>query len=347
MCSQSSIWSEVVSTLTCSLKNLFDSYTDPADTQADLMICLGPPVSSVFIDILAKSFNRNVELFKTNSSQLLTFIERLLAMNNIKDTRIFVEQTIIVHFDSAVDIDALLRMLIRACPLVGVEHRKELCLHVIWYIARKLYDVKCSKTLAPLYFDFALVLLDLCVEEAPRHARLLLEKTEFYPWKELAPHCSDLVRLCAVYDIIDEKKVINDLSYLEDILGVVGARAKANLVIFRATHNEALRAVIRWLSHVENENKKRWGRHVFNMGHKMLDLFDQRQITSETCAHMIEALQKRVVSNVKDDNHEEVRAMIGPFLYVSEFCYVVCTDFYWLILHLGPGIAISYVHGIS
>ena len=332
MCPQSSIWSEVVSTLTCTLKNLFNNYTNPADAETDLMICIGPPVSSIFIEILAKSFNSNVELFKANSSHVLTTIERLLLMNNIKDTRVFVEQTIIVHFDSAVDIDPLLRMLIRTCPLVSVEHRKELCLHVIWYIAGKLYDVKCSKTLAPLFFDFALVLLDLSVVEAPRHARLLLEKTEFYPWKELAPRCSDLVRLCAAYDSIDEKHVISDLSYLEDILGLVGARAKANLAIVHATHGEALRAILRWLSRAENDHKRRWGRHVFNMGHKMLDLTDQRQITSDTCVDIIEALRKRVANNEEDDNHEEVRSMIGPFLYVSEL--LICHMHTFLLLDL-------------
>ena len=318
MSPQSSIWSEVVSILTCTLKNLFDTYASPADAQSDLMTCVGPPVSSPLIDLLIKSFNGNVDLFKANSSHVLTVIERLLSMNNIKDTRSFVEHTIIVHFDSAVDIDALLRMLIRACPLVSVEHRKELCLQVIWYIAEKLSNVKCNKKLAPLCFDFALVILDLCVIEAPRHARRILEKTEFYPWKELAPRCSDIVRLCAAYDNIDEKTVINDLSYLENILGLVIERANANLVIFHATHGEALRAVLRWLSRVESDNKKRWGAHVFNMGHKMLDLIDQRQITSDTCVQIIGALQKRVDSNEEDDNYDDVRCTIGPFLYVSE-----------------------------
>ena len=318
MSSQSSVWSEVVSTLTCKLMNLFDSYTNSGDAEVFLMTCLEPSVSSIFVDLLVKSFNGNADLFKANSAHVLTVVEQLLLMNNIKDARSLVEHTIIPHFDSSVDIDALLHILIRACPLVSVEHRKELCLQVIWHIARKLYDLKCGKKLAPLFFDFALVLLNLHVIEAPRHARILLEKTEFYPWKELAPNCSDLVRLCAAYDNIDEDKVINDLSYLENILGVVIERARANLVILHAIHTEALRAVLCWLSRVENDDKKRWCRHVFDMGHKMLDLIDQRQINADTCTQIIEALQKRVVSNEEDDNYEEVRCWIGPFLYVSE-----------------------------
>ncbi|CAF3075045.1 unnamed protein product [Rotaria sp. Silwood2] len=319
MSGQSKVWSGVVSTLTRTLPTLFDEYSNPSDAKADLVECVKQPISTDFIDLLVKSYKKSVHLFKMNSSEMPTVIEKLLLMDQMRKARDFIEDIIVAHFDSAIDIiDPLIHMFIRTCPMVNINSRNELCKQVISHLVHKLGKVKCNKKFAPLFFDFVLVILDLHVLEAPKCAYDLLEKADFYPWKELAPKFKDLVRLCAAYDTVNVTSYFSDLDKLEDILKIVVDRAKVNTIIFRSTHDEALQAILRWsATPVENGNKKPWLTHVYRMGQPMIGLIDQKQVTAEICSQFIKALEQRIIDNEDDDDNQETTSPMMTSFFIS------------------------------
>ncbi|CAF0891470.1 unnamed protein product [Rotaria sordida] len=315
MSHQSQVWSGVVSTLTRTLPTLFDEYSNASDAQADLVECVKQPISSDFLDLLVKSYKKNAHLFKMNSSEFSTVIEKLLLFDQIEKAYNFIDSVIIVHIDSAMDImDSLIRMFIRTCPIVNINSRNELCKRVISSLVYKLGRVKCNKKFAPLFFDFVLIILDLCVLEAPQCAWRLLEKADFYPWKELAPKFKDFVRLCAAYDKLNETNYFSDLDTLENILRLAVDRAKVNNIIFRSTHDEALKAILRWsAAPTENSSKKSWDTHVYRMGRPMAELIDQKQVTMEICSQFIKVLEQRVIDNEDDDSKETTSPMMASF----------------------------------
>ncbi|CAF4237775.1 unnamed protein product, partial [Rotaria magnacalcarata] len=100
--------------------------------------------------------------------------ERLVLANRIGDARNIIDDTIDVHFKTAVDISTLLQMFIRLCPQLNVDYRNEFCDQIIFPLSINLASEKCNKKLAPLLFDFALVILDLNVIKAPKCALELL-----------------------------------------------------------------------------------------------------------------------------------------------------------------------------
>ncbi|CAM4838547.1 unnamed protein product [Rotaria magnacalcarata] len=312
---QSRIWSEVVSTLARRLPTVFDKYPNSSDARIDLVECVKAPISNDYIVLLVKSYRRNVQLFKMNSSEIPIVIEKLLLINEIDRAHDFLYQIIIEHFDSATDIiDPLISMLMRTCPMVNMDHQNELCKRVISSLVHKLDDSKCNKKLAPLFFDFILVILDLHVMEAPKCASRLLKKPEFYPWKELAPKFKDLVRSCVAYDTFEIKTYFSDLDALEDILELVANRAKANAPIFRATHDEALEAIYRWsAASTDNTSTKIWCGHVYKMGEQLLQLIDQKQVTADICSRLIKALERRVIDNEDGDGSEASDRRMSSF----------------------------------
>ena len=299
------------------LPNLFDTYTQLTDGQIDLLACSEVPVNTDYVFFLSKSYNRNVELLRANFSQALTAIERLLETNSIREARYFVNEAVLSHIEVAVDFDPFLRMLLRVCPLIPIDHRNEACKEVMNLITYQFKRVKFSKKLAPLCFELVLAILDLCVIEAPKCAQYLLEKNEFYPWKDLAPRFTEFVRLCANYDRIETTKSFSDLDTLSDILRLVSERAKSTLTIYQATHQEALQAILRWSGLIGDQPKKRWPRHVYRMGEAMLNLLDKRQIKSETLVQLIEALRKKVADNEENDDQEELDHNTLSFFNVS------------------------------
>ncbi|CAF1200313.1 unnamed protein product [Rotaria sp. Silwood1] len=314
MSHQSQVWSGVISTLTRTLPTLFDEYSNPSDAKADLVECVKPPISTDFVKLLVKSYKKSVNLFKMNSSEIPTVIEKLMLFDQMTQARDFIEDIIIVHFDSAIDIiDPLVHMFIRTCPMVNINNRNELCKQVISRLVYKLANVKCNKKLAPLFFDFVLAILNLCVLEAPSCALNLLKKADFYPWKDLAPKFKDLTRLCAAYETVYVTTYFSELDKLEDILELAVERAKVNVIIFRSTHDEALKATLRWsTTPIENNSKKPWLKHVYNMGRQMMKLIDQKQVTTELFSQFVKALEQSIIDSENDDN-QETRRIINPF----------------------------------
>ncbi|CAF5003888.1 unnamed protein product, partial [Rotaria sp. Silwood1] len=285
---QSQIWSEIASILQQSQPKLFDSSDNPAEALT-IIECAESSISSEFLSSLANSYKNNANHLKTNFSYILIIIERLILKDHIEEASNFIEDTLEVHFTTAVDIDALLRMLIRICPQVNIDHRDQLCSKIIWSLSIKLKDAKCNKQSSSLFFDFALIILNL----------------HFYPWKELASRCSDVIRSCAAYDTISEEEHSRNLDSLEDILRLIAERAQVNPSIIQAIHDEAPRAILRWSTSTKVGNKKTWCSHVYRMEQAMIVFIDQRQVTIDIFAQIIEALQKRIVNDEESDNKEE------------------------------------------
>ena len=299
---------------------MFDDYTNPSDAEKHLLECVKQPISTDYVDLLVKSYSSNVHLFKANLLQIIATIETFLSIDRIDKAHDFVSQIILVHFDSVTDImDSLLRMFIRICPLVNINHRSELCERVLLPLTSKLGRVKCNKKLAPLFFDFSIVILDMCVIEAPKCAWDLLQKTDFYPWKELALRFKDLLRSCAAYDTIDIETYFSDLDVLEDIIEMTIDRAKAHAIIFQATHHEALQATFRWsTAPMKNNNKRIWCTHVYRMAQHMIELIDLKQVTIDICSQFIKALEQRIIDNEDDDNQEATIQMMRAFFMVRK-----------------------------
>ncbi|CAF3498130.1 unnamed protein product [Rotaria socialis] len=303
MCSKSNIWLEIGESLQKSLPSLFNCFDNPADVLV-IIECSDVLLSQDFIRSLSSSYKENVNQVKTNFSHILKIIERLVLANRIGDARNIIDDTIDVHFKTAVDISTLLQMFIRLCPQLNVDYRNEFCDQIIFPLSINLASEKCNKKLAPLLFDFALVILDLNVIKAPKCALELLEKKEYYPWKELAPKFAHLIRSCAAYDIIDSEDHFADINYLDSIIRLAAERSEVNQTIVQATHDEALRAILRWLGPATSINKMIWCSHVYRMGQYLLDLIDQRQITIEICAQLIEALNKRISKSEEDETSD-------------------------------------------
>jgi hypothetical protein len=288
-----------MSLLTGSLPELFNSYDTPADALLDLTLC-AEVVSSSHVYLIVQLFHNNCDLFITNYTQVLTVIERLILAAKFPEPNQFVSSVITTHFD-AIDLEPLLRMTIRICPLQmdAMEHRNLLCSKVLLPISYGLSSIKGKKKSAPLFFEFALATLELYVLDAPECALHVLNKAEFYPWKELIPRIADLVRICASYDTIVEKSFFSKLDKVTAIIALIYERAKGTPVILRTTHDPALEAILRW-----SDKKTAWCLHVHKTGYTMLDLIDKEQVTVDICVKFIDALRNRV-SNDDDDDDEE------------------------------------------
>ena len=312
--SQSAVWLEVVESFQRSLPDLFDSSNDPADTLA-VIECADSSVSSNYLDSMAKSYKNNAQQFKANFPQILAIVEQLLLKNRFRDARNFIDDTIEVHIHTGVDIDALLTMLIRVCPQVNGEYRNDFCHRVIWSLSHTLKDVKCAKKLASRYFDFVLAILNLHAIKAPKCALCLLEKNEFYPWKDLAPRFNHLVRACVAYETInDEEDSDRQLDDLENILRLIVKRAKVYPMIIQTIHSEAEQAVLNWSAPTEAFKPNPWPRHVYYMGKTMIELIDRRQVNVELCLQLIAALRKKVANYDEDSN-----SSMNAFYTVSIF----------------------------
>ena len=247
-----------------------------------------------------------MDLIKNNLSHALSALEHLLVGQHIREARFFVDEAILKHLEAAIDIEALVHMLVRACPSIPVDVRNESCKSVISNVTYKLGRMKCPKKHARLLFDFALTILDLRVVEAPKAAEYLLEKNDFYPWKELATRCSDILRFCSAYDTIEAEPRCSELDSLTTILRIAIDRAKAYPAIYQATHTEALSTIARWTSTKDAHGQPtNWSSHVYNMGQAVLDLIDQRQITTDVCKQFIGALE--MVTAVDDESIDSSR----------------------------------------
>ncbi|MCC7160084.1 MAG: hypothetical protein IT281_11210 [Ignavibacteria bacterium] len=258
-------------------------------------------------------------------------------MDHIKEAEKFFFQNILVYINAVVDIDVLVHMFIRVCPLINIHYRNQLCSGILRSLTDKLRESNCTTELATLFFEFALIVLDLHTIEAPESAWNILDKSEFYPWQKLAQRFTDLVRLCVGYDTIDQKHYSNELDKLEAILRIAADKAKLYPIILKATHNEALQAVLRWSGSMQNDTEKvPWSSHVYKMGFPAFDLIDKQHITIDTCIQFILVLQQKVIVNEKYSNQQNTLTFIERFFTVSiSYTNILC-------IHTNPNMRLVF-----
>ncbi|CAF3723633.1 unnamed protein product [Rotaria sordida] len=297
---QSKIWSEVPCVLTCTLPTLFNNYTNSDDVQYYLTTCLEPSISSDYVKLISKSYQCQVDMFKTNASQIYTTIVKLVSQNRIDDAGYFMDNVLIIHFNSISNLEELLHMLIHICSLVNIESRSLLCKTLISPISYELTNKKCNKNLARIFFDFVLAILNLNIIEAPKYADHMLSINDFYPWKQLDKQITHLIQSCINYDNIINDEYFSELDNLRKILSLINERSKIHVTILHATHESALQAVLKWSTIINNDTGKPYDKHVFEMGQPMTELIDRRQIPVDICSKFLEILRKQI------DNNDEI-----------------------------------------
>ena len=322
MAPRSGVWAEVVASFQRGLPTLFDQFENANDAAATLDDCQdGSSLSTEFLELLSNSYKKDANLTKKNFAQLLSIIERLVLAARIDDASHFYDNTIDAHFNTGIDIEALLKTFLRLCPRVAIEYRSLFCRKIIQTVSNQLEDVRCKKQLAPLFFDFALAILDLRVIEAPPCAQRLLKKSEFYPWRELAPKCAHLVRSCATYEMIESCSVDNLVDLLQK-------RAQVHKTIFQSTHTEALKAILRWLIPPPNCKRKQWPFQAYRMASDMVDLLDSRQMAAEQCVQLIDGLRRGISTHDTDEDDDDdatqyLSGWRGSFYRVSHLSFHV------------------------
>ncbi|CAF4671529.1 unnamed protein product [Rotaria sp. Silwood1] len=294
---QSKIWSEVLLVFERTLPTLFNSYTNSDDALSYLTTCLEPSISSNYVLWISKSYQCQIDLFKIHVSEIYTIIEKLVSQNRIDHAEYFMNNVLIIHFNSILNLEELLHMLIHICSLVNIESRSLLCKTLISSISYELTKKKFNKQLAELFFDFILAILNLNIIEAPKIADRIISISDFYPWKQLDKKITQLIQACITYDNILNDTFDTDIDQLEKILSLIYERSKTNITILHATHDLALQAILKWSTIINNETGQPYGKHVYRMGQTMMDLIDQKQITVDICRKFLEIFQKQIDNN--------------------------------------------------
>ena len=246
-------------------------------------------------------------------------LERLILLYQVREARYFLTEALLVHIDTGIDMEAVVRMLTRINPSIAVDKRDEVCKEVLSNVTFKLGREKCSKKLAVPLFDLSLSIIDLCSIEAPHCAEYLLDKNEFYPWKDLAPRMEELLTLCIAYEKLEVKDRCSQPDYLGNILQIVANRAKAFNAIFRATHNLAVKTSLRWAR--DNNHGTRWSDHLYRLGNGVISLIDTRQLTEKNCIDFIEATIAKINADEQSDDDDPTDSLQTSFFIVSRFVF--------------------------
>jgi hypothetical protein len=206
---------------------------------------------------------------------------------------------------SLIDLELLLPMIIRLCPIV--ENRDLFCENILLYFILKLVDLKVNKNFALIFFNLSLAILKLRVFDAPYISNCLLKKQDFYPWKELINGIIELVETCISYDTIIDKETFSKLDELENIINILSEKAQAYPIISKRIHSIALQAILRWSNTEFNGS-----RYVYRMGAAMFKLIDLQQINEDICIKFIDTLQ-----NITDFDNQELYSQNRFFFHVS------------------------------
>ena len=222
------------------------------------------------------------------------------------------------------DVEQLLRTCIRLCSLVHPGSGEQFCKVVLSPLTYEFGSKKFSKKLAPLLFDLVIAILDLRVVDAPQWAYRILNKRDFYPWKDLTGPLTHLVQSCVAYDTFVTTSYSSPLDQLENILNLIQERSKVTVTIFRATHETSLKAVLKWLMIVNEQTGQAYGSHVFQMGAQLLNLIDEQQVTVDTCTQLLDILQSQLDEEVNHHYENFLRvstvALIRRQLFTDSFC---------------------------
>jgi hypothetical protein len=301
--SSSLFWCGMTSHIIKKLPQLFESYVNPTDAQLDLDLYYTVDKSD-YRELIRKSFSNQINLFKTNYTQILLTIEHLLLKNNIYEAQHFLNDVLLKHILAIPDLEPLLETFIRITSKIPTEQREEFVTRILLNLTCQLGNVKANKQLWPLFFDLAIIILEIHTVEAPSCAVQLLRKENFYPWKEFGERSVKIIHLCGNYDdiILNDTSYFNKLDSLDTILSIIYDRAKVNNNLFHDIHSQALIFTLRWVSPPPDENKQQWPIHVYKMGICMMNLIDSRQITLDIYSLFLQRLHTRV--QLENENGE-------------------------------------------
>ena len=294
---KSTIWATIAIALGLTLEDLFDVYVNPSDARIDLQLHCEFPKSSIYINLLITSYENNCRMFQENELQIYETIENLVLNKNMDQSSRWTASVVIVHFRSVSHVEDLVRMLIRLCSSVDREVRDRFVLNILGSLVYELTQKKCPKTFAPSFFDLALAIVRLTVKDAPCQARVLLNMSEFYPWKQLEQSIGQMVEACANYDVLVNESPTFLIDDLENILILISQRAKVNKTIYRSTHSIAIRSVEKWLNRIDPRTQNSFSNHVFRMGNVMLELIDEHQINIDDCRRYLIILHQQIEQN--------------------------------------------------
>lgn len=287
-----------------------------------LTACSEVPVCSAYVELLAKSYRDNVDLFKANELQVYATIERLISVNYVKSTDFLVSYVIVKHMDLVADAEQLFRTCIRLCSLVHPDSREQFCQVVLSPLIYEFGRKKFSKKLAPLLFDLVIAIIELRVVAAPQWAYRLLNRSDFYPWKDLTVPLTHLVQSCVAYDTLVSTSYSSPLDQLEDILNLIQERAKVTVTIFRATHETSLKAVLKWLMIINEQTGQAYSSHVFRMGAQLLNLIDEQHVTVDTCFQLLDILKTHLDEEV--NHHYENFIRVSTFASTQRQLFIDC-----------------------
>lgn len=283
-----------------------------------MKLCVEEPISTDYIFYLSQSYKRNPSLIQLNLEEALVLLKKLILADRIREVRYFMDSAIMDFLGKSVDVEALVRMFTQVIPLTKPEHRNELCEEVVSKLTDELGRGKYPKVLAQEFFNLAVVILGLFVQHAPSCVEKLLEKNEFYPWKDLTARIPELIELCAAYEDVLKGSSVSELDCLSNIIRILSQRAKAFNTIFRVTHDHALNAIIRWTRmHTIDGTIRPWPNHVYRMANEMFNLIDQRACNNDICNKFIESLDTKFVEEDSIDMERSAYRMRDTFFIVS------------------------------
>ncbi|CAF0879631.1 unnamed protein product [Adineta ricciae] len=301
---QSQIWSNIITAIKYVFPTLFDVFTTPGDLQLHLSTAVTPPVAFDYVNLLAKSLQRQPDLFKNNSSHIYAAFEQLVLHNNIKEADSILTYVIVHHFALITNHEEIINLFIRLCSAVtDIECRHSFCKLLIAPFVYELTKKKPNKKLAVSCFDLIIAIADQKVAEALSSVKRLIAISEFYPWKQLDKQLTHLLQTCSAYDEVSGGTENNDLSILADVLKLLHDRSKTNTSILQATHEPALEAVLKWCSGRNVADGEGYREYVYEMGQSMTELVDEKRVSADTCRQVVAVLQKRV-DDLDEDTYE-------------------------------------------
>lgn len=248
-------------------------------------------------------------------------MESLLVKNRFKDAEVLMDDVLAKHFSSIPDLQPLFQIFTQLIPKISNEKKKEFAKRILSTLCDQLSRVKANKNLSLLFFDLAISILEMRTIEAVKYAKELLERENFYSWKDLGERLKKLIQLCGSYDelkIDDDDDNTSDLSNLADILDILHQVVEGNHDIFRFTHGPALVCILRWTSPSKgsSQNKQQWPDYVYRMGKYMIQLIDSKQITLDTYCQLIQKIHNQLQMK-RDDDDDDIQSQLYFFIVCS------------------------------
>lgn len=241
---------------------------------------------------MAETLESNKEIFQAKFQEILTIIETLLSTKMFDVCGHFIEKVIFTNASSDEEIDRFMSLLINFSPKVGAADRRDFFRDVMGKSRYFLEDFPASKKISVRYFDFAEAILSLKVDHAPNSALHLLQRQNFYPWKDLSNRIDNLIRLCVDYQTIeDDPYGSHELDELEDIFELIRERGTVQRAILRNVQQQAQFNALRWSTFPNEKNPKLLPRFVYRMGRALVTLIDIEQVDINFCCQVIQSFK--------------------------------------------------------